>query len=331
MNDDTPDGPRKRSSADGRSRASGRNVSVRSSSRGNLDLEIAEEERADARESLDVVLAELAVIRKTLDPDGGPIRSVSSNARGTVSKHSSDELKDRLGSGGSKRTLMHGARVTHTATLGSQQSGARQVDRLMEIADDIMTEEIYEDDMPASPAPRHESDGRRSIQRSSKQGISSYVVEGLLLSNQLIKPDPGSFCHKLGVVLRHLRSGYHEGLQNIDMDVTVARQMATPTHSYMIHPSSTKRVCWDIAYGLLVLIDCIITPLTVGFGIKVGETGYEYVFFTTLIFATGMVLDVFTGYWKKSNVVMQQVTETAAQTATKLAAQLSETNYGCEE
>jgi hypothetical protein len=62
-------------------------------------------------------------------------------------------------------------------------------------------------------------------------------------------------------------------------------------------------------FGVVILVDCIHTPLLLGFNFKWGgsDSGYyAYMWSTFSFFVVGIILDLFTGFWKKGCLVMNQ-------------------------
>lgn len=96
---------------------------------------------------------------------------------------------------------------------------------------------------------------------------------------------------------------HHDGYDEDD-DMMASDALGRPSHPFIVHPSSNKRLSWDCASLVLIITEAFILPLSFCFDDI--EIAFEWIAFVTGFFVIDLFSHFFTGYYKNGHLVMQQ-------------------------
>lgn len=81
------------------------------------------------------------------------------------------------------------------------------------------------------------------------------------------------------------------------------RLIGTSNYPWIMHPSCTGRMVWDVLSLFIIIAEAVVVPLAIGFDVQADEVWY---WFTTVWFMLDLISHFCTGYFKNGILVMQQ-------------------------
>lgn len=82
-----------------------------------------------------------------------------------------------------------------------------------------------------------------------------------------------------------------------------AHFLGTPSHRFIIHPSSTYRMTWDALCLIIIMMEAIILPLGLCFDMYPHAA---VMWLSTTVFTPDILLNFFTGFYHNGVIIMRQ-------------------------